>query len=262
MAQLTPERHQSILARLEDGPVTVQVLADRLHVSKETIRRDLDLLESQGSLHRVHGGAVPAGLVSRTETSLHDRLRRHTAQKQRIAEAARGFLPPADGGSMIFDAGTTTEALADLLAAESQVEGKHRYLITNAVPIAQKLSTSPGVQVEILGGSVRGVTGAAVGPDTITALQSRRADVAFIGTNGVDATFGLSTPDSSEAAVKSAHICAARHRVLLADSSKLGQTTLVQFAALTDIDVLITDAEPVADLATALAEAEVQVVVA
>lgn len=262
MAQLTPERHHSILARLKDGPVTVQVLADRLQVSKETIRRDLDLLESQGSLQRVHGGAVPAGSVSRAETSLHDRLGHHTAQKQRIAEAAMRFLPPADGGSMIFDAGTTTEALADLLAVESSLDGHHRYLITNAVPIAQKLSAASGVQVEILGGSIRGVTGAAVGPDTVSALQSRRADVVFIGANGVDAAFGLSTPDSSEAAVKSAHICAARHRVLLADSSKLGQTTLVQFAALNDVDVLITDAEPAAELAAALEEAEVQVVVA
>lgn len=261
MAQLTPERHQSILSRLQHGPVTVQVLADRLQVSKETVRRDLDLLESQGSLYRVHGGAVPTGSESRAEKSLNERLGRHTAQKQRIAQAALSFLPPADGGSMIFDAGTTTEALADLLAQQASPDSHHRYLITNAVPIAQKLSTSPGIHVEILGGSIRGVTGAAVGPDTITALESRRADVVFIGTNGVDSTFGLSTPDSSEAAVKSAQICAARHRILLADSSKLDQTTLVQFAALSDIDVLITDAEPSKDLLNALVEADVQLVI-
>ncbi|TLP77464.1 DeoR/GlpR family DNA-binding transcription regulator [Nesterenkonia sphaerica] len=262
MAQLTPERHDSILARLDEGPVTVQFLADQLQVSKETIRRDLDVLQSQGSLQRVHGGAVPAGAASRVEPTLSDRLGRHTAQKQRIAHTAQQFLPPANGGSMILDAGTTTEALANLVADTSSAEGQQRYLITNAVPIAQRLASCPGAQVEILGGTVRGVTGAAVGSDTVDALARRRADVAFIGTNGVDAAFGLSTPDSAEAAVKAALIRAARHRILLADSSKLGQTTLVQFATLAELDVLITDAEPAPDLAEALTEAEVEVVIA
>lgn len=272
MAQLAHGRHQSILAQLnEAGPVSVQMLAQQLDVTKETIRRDLDQLETQGRLHRVHGGAVPAGSISRAEASLQDRLNQHTQQKQQIAQAALQFLPPATGGSMIIDAGTTTEALADLLAdpaltrahhnaADTHHRPEHRYLITNAVPIAHKLSTSETVDVELIGGSIRGVTGAAVGPDTTTALNSRRADVAFLATNGVDAGFGLSTPDRTEAAVKAAQVAAARRRVLLADSSKLGKTTLTQFATLADIDVLITDASPDDGLATALAEAEVEVV--
>ncbi|GAA1809371.1 DeoR/GlpR family DNA-binding transcription regulator [Nesterenkonia flava] len=246
-----------------EGTVSVQQLADHLGVTRETVRRDLDQLETEGSLRRIHGGAVPSSASSRAESSLQERLSRHAQEKLRIAEAALAFLPPAAGGSMIIDAGTTTEALADLMAPGT-VAGpdSHRFLITNALPIAQKLSSSPGIEVEILGGSIRGITGAAVGAQTATALQRRRADVVFLGTNGVDSTFGLSTPDTAEAAVKTALLEAGRQRVVLADSSKLGRTSLVQFARLEDIDVLITDAAPQGSLAQALTEAEVRVVVA
>lgn len=264
MALLAPERHDRILALLaRDGTVSVQQLADSFAVTRETVRRDLDQLEVDGALRRIHGGAVAASTPSRAESSLQERLARQSEQKLRIAQAALTYLPPETGGSMIIDAGTTTEALAGLLADHPATDsGARRFLLTNALPIAQRLSSASSFDVEILGGSIRGITGAAVGAQTTAALQRRRADVVFLGTNGVDAAFGLSTPDTAEAAVKTALLEAGQQRVLLADSSKLGRTSLVQFARLEDIDVLITDAEPQAALAQALQEAEVDVVVA
>ncbi|GAB3191649.1 DeoR/GlpR family DNA-binding transcription regulator [Nesterenkonia suensis] len=265
MPLLAPERHERILAHLRvHGTVTVQQIAEDLSVTRETVRRDLDQLESAGSLRRVHGGAVPASPSSRTETSWRDRRSSHAEQKQAIARAALELLPPTDTGSLLMDAGTSTEALADLLAEEARdaETAGTRVLITNAVPIAQKLSDVAAVDVEILGGQVRGLTGAVVGDQALDTLSRRRADVAYLGTNGVDATFGLSTPDAAEAAMKSAFIQAARTTVLLADSSKLGRSTLVRFAALKEISVLITDAEPDPTLAEALEAAEVEVIVA
>lgn len=266
MPLLPPERHGRILSLLaRDGSVSVQQLADSLDVTRETVRRDLDQLEAQGSLRRIHGGAVASSSPSRAESSLQERLNHRSAQKQAIAAAALEHLPPEDGGSLIIDAGTTTEALADRLAASPAepvtTSRPHRFLITNAVPIAHKLSNTGTLDVEILGGSIRGITGAAVGQQTVEALSRRRADVAFLGTNGIDAEFGLSTPDTAEAAVKTALIRAARRRVLLVDSSKLGQTSLVRFAGLEELDVLITDAAPQGTLAEALEAAEVDVVV-
>lgn len=265
MPLLAPERHERILVRLRDnGTVSVQDLAEGLKVTRETIRRDLDQLETEGALRRIHGGAVPVTSASRTETSWHERQHRHADQKRAIAQVAMEFIPPAQSGSMIFDAGTTTEALADLLVAQTVQQNGHspsRFLITNAVPIAQKLSDIETIDVEVLGGQVRGLTGAVVGDQALSTLSSRQADIAFIGTNGVDASFGLSTPDTAEAAVKSALIRAARRVVLLADSSKLGKTSLVQFAALRDISTLITDREPTPDLKAALTEAEVSLMV-
>lgn len=265
MALLAPERHDRILARLRSqGTVTVQQIAEELSVTRETVRRDLDQLESSGALRRIHGGAVPASSSSRTETSWRDRRSSRAAQKQAIAEAALDFLPPVGTGSLLMDAGTSTEALADLIAADARDAGPagSRVLITNAVPIAQKLSDVDAVDVEILGGQVRGLTGAVVGEQALETLARRQADVAFLGTNGVDAGFGLSTPDVAEAAMKSALIRAARTSVLLADSSKLGRSTLVRFAELKEISVLITDAEPDPGLRDALDAAEVTVVVA
>ncbi|WP_147103013.1 DeoR/GlpR family DNA-binding transcription regulator [Nesterenkonia populi] len=267
MPLLAAERHGRVRALLtQDGSVSVQQLADTFAVTRETVRRDLDQLEAEGALRRIHGGAVPAASASRTEAPLQERQSRRAEEKRRIAHAALAYLPPAEGGSMIIDAGTTTEALAELLTAPGERSAEdpeeHRFLITNAVPIAAKLSSSPSVDVEILGGSIRGITGAAVGVQTTAALRRRRADVVFLGTNGVEAGFGLSTPDTQEAAVKTELLEAGRQRVVLADSSKLGRSSLVQFARLEDIDVLITDAAPPASLADALAEAEVSVVVA
>lgn len=265
MALLAPERQERILARLRgDGTISVQQIADTLGVTKETIRRDLDHLESEGSLRRVHGGAISLNGPSRAETSWRTRQSSRSAQKRAIAQAALDFLPPTATGSLIMDAGTSTEALADLIAAQPVTEepSASRVLITNALPIAQKLSDVAAVDVEILGGHVRGLTGAIVGEQAIATMGRRRADVAFIGTNGVDAEFGLSTPDAAEAAMKSAMIRAARTSVVLADSSKLAGSTLVQFAELEEFSVLITDTEPDQALREALEIAEVTTLVA
>lgn len=265
MALLAVERRHRILEMLNlNGTVTVERLAEEFGVTRETVRRDLDSLETQGELHRIHGGARTTGAGSRTETPLHDRHGTRSAQKRRIAQAALQFLPPAPGGSIIVDAGSTTEAFADLVALESSAgpAAGNRQLITNALPVAAKLSGIETLELEVLGGRVRGITGAAVGPTTAETLSRRSADVAFIGTNGIDADFGLSTPDAAEAAIKSALIRAARRTILLADSSKLERTSLVQFAHLEEIAILITDAPPSGQLAEALDAAEVSVIVA
>ena len=106
MALLAPERHDRILALLaRDGTVSVQQLADSFAVTRETVRRDLDQLEADGALRRIHGGAVAASTPSRAESSLQERLARQSDQKLRIAQAALAYLPPETGGSMIIDAG-------------------------------------------------------------------------------------------------------------------------------------------------------------
>ncbi|WP_238385309.1 DeoR/GlpR family DNA-binding transcription regulator [Nesterenkonia muleiensis] len=265
MPLLALERRSRILELLsQTSTVTVERLAAEFGVTRETVRRDLDSLETQGALHRVHGGATAAGAAPRTETPLHDRHSTHSAQKRRIAQAALQFLPPSPGGSMIIDAGSTTEAFADMVALETAAGAaeRSRHLLTNALPVAAKLSDVEALDMEVIGGRVRGITGAAVGPTTVETLSRRSADVAFIGTNGVDGPFGLSTPDSAEAAVKTALIRAARRTILLADASKFERTSLVQFARLEEIAILITDAAPPVRLAEALDAAEVSVIVA
>ena len=146
---------------------------------------------------------------------------------------------------MLLDAGTTTARLALMLPRDL-----HLTVVTNAVPIAARLAGSPSVNLHLLPGRVRSTTHAAVGEDTVEALSRLRADVAFIGTNGLSVDHGLSTPDHTEAAAKRAIVASAHKVVVLVDSSKIGREHTVRFAELADVDVVVTDsgADP-ADLA-------------
>ena len=259
------ERQQLISALVaERGRVSVTDLADRFSITSETIRRDLAALEVSGNLRRVHGGAVTSDLLSTREESILERAVQRQVEKLRIANAALALIPQLTTGSVLLDAGSTTETLADLLAQRTPpANGSDELVvITHAIPIADKLSSTQGIALQILGGRVRGLTQAAVGQSTVEAAHKLRPDIAFVGANGIHATFGLSTPDPEEAAVKAAFVTSARRVVALADSSKLDAETLVQFATLKDVDTLITDSEPSAELAAALADAGVDVVIA
>ncbi|MFJ5697464.1 DeoR/GlpR family DNA-binding transcription regulator [Arthrobacter sp. NPDC093139] len=265
------ERQQQIAGLVAaSGRASVTDLAERFRITTETVRRDLAALESAGTVRRVHGGAVSADRFSTTEESILERTIQRQEQKLRIAEAALAFLPQGPSSSIVLDAGSTTEVLADLLSRRSTgtaaSKGADRdqelVVITHAVPIAAKLASTPGIALQILGGRVRGLTKAAVGQATVDAAHKLRPDIAFVGTNGIHASFGLSTPDPEEAAVKAAFVHSARRIVVLADSSKLDAETLVQFASLKDLDTVITDRKPSRELAAALADAGVEVVIA
>jgi DeoR family fructose operon transcriptional repressor len=249
------EQIERLLA--ENGRVSVLELAERFDVTTETVRRDLDRLESAGALRRVHGGAVPKERASTREPSLAERLERHGSAKTAIARRAVDALGEGFQGSILLDAGTTTGAVAAELAPRL---GRERIeVVTHSLTLAHTLSSVPGASLTLIGGRVRGLTAAAVGAETVAAISALRPDVAFVGTNGVSAEFGLSTPDPDEAAVKTAIVRAARRVVVVADADKLGSELLVRFASLADIDVLVTDAAPDAGLASALADAQVEV---
>ncbi|MUK01184.1 DeoR family transcriptional regulator [Vibrio cholerae] len=239
-----------------DGRVTVSGLSSRFGITKETVRRDLALLENDGILRRVHGGAIAGSGPTTEEPSLSSRASRHSPEKKRIARAALSLAPAA--GAVVLDAGSTTGALAELLVEESRAG---LLVVTHSVPIAALISGAE-LGVELVGGRVRALTSAAVGSSTAAHFARLRTDIAFVGANGLAAGFGLSTPDADEAAVKTAIVRSARRVVLLIDSSKFDEETLVSFAHLEDIDVLVTDRAPGHPLATALSDADVEVIVA
>lgn len=216
------------------GRVDVAMLATKFEVTMETVRRDLTALERQGLLRRVHGGAIPLERLG-FEPPLAARNAVMVAEKERIAKAALAELP--DEGSILLDAGTTTARLSELLPTDREL-----IVVTNGLPIAMALSTWSNLTVFIIGGRVRGVTQAAVGEWSMAPLSDIVIDVAFIGTNGVSVERGLTTADTTEAAVKRAMMSAARRTVVLADHSKIGTDHFTRFGDLSDVDVLITDA--------------------
>ncbi|MCL3789484.1 DeoR/GlpR family DNA-binding transcription regulator, partial [Actinomyces sp. 187325] len=238
------QRHQAIIdAVARDGRVAVVDLAADHGVTVETIRRDLTALDRAGALRKVHGGAIAATSLTLPETAVAEREHHAAPAKQAIASAAltalldRGLLP--SDTTLILDAGTSVGALARILP-----EGLALTVITSSVLTAARLAGRDGLTVRVLGGQVRGITQAAVGPEALAALTPLRVDLAILGTNGLTAEHGLSTPDPDEAAVKTAMVRAARRVVVLADATKTGQEHLVSFADLSDVDLLVTDAPP------------------
>jgi DeoR family fructose operon transcriptional repressor len=231
---LPHERHFRILEQARShSRVEVSALAADLEVTTETIRRDLALLERQGQLRRVHGGAVHVQRLG-YEPTVTARKLQQAEEKARIGRAARDLLP--DGGSILVDSGTTCLELVRHLPADLAIS-----VVTNSLQASALLAELPQVDLLFLGGRIRDVTGAGVGAWTISALASVHVDVAFVGANGLTPEHGLTTPDQAEAEVKKAMVGAGARVVCLADHTKVGRTQLCRFAELQRVDVLVTD---------------------
>lgn len=243
-----------------EGRVNVTELAQKFGVTAETIRRDLAALNRDGVIQRVHGGAVASQSYLTTEFPLDTRFRSASSAKSAIARAALAFLPDHPEGGIFLDSGTTIHALASIIATHPHASSWQ--IVTNSIPIALDLSAAQLPHVQLLGGSVRAITQAVVGPTALRSLALLRADVAFIGTNALSVEHGLSTADAQEAAIKSAMVTNARTVVVLCDSSKLGNDYLVSFAPLDDVDVVITDDAAPQSILDELAQHGVEVILA
>ena len=168
------ERQQRILTEARRaGRVEVSTLSELLDVTPETVRRDLTALERRGSLRRVHGGAIPVERLE-LEPTMAARTTRLTAEKRRIAARALDELPRE--GTVLLDSGTTTLALVELLPPDIDLT-----VVTNSIAAASVLVTHPGVELYLIGGRVRGRTGATVGDWATAALDGVVVDVAFMG---------------------------------------------------------------------------------
>lgn len=240
-----PERQQRILEKARaQGRVEVLALSEDLAVTTETVRRDLTALERRGVLRRVHGGALPVERLE-VEPPLTTRTSQNSEAKRRIAARALDELPAE--GTVLLDGGSTTRALAELVPDRPGLT-----VVTNSIDAAAILQGHSHTDLYVLGGRVRGRTGACVGDWLTSALAEVTVDVALIGANGFSPTRGMTTPDQTEAVAKRAMVGAARRAVVLADATKAGDDHFHRFADTTSIDLLITDAALDADTATEL----------
>ncbi|WP_243029017.1 DeoR/GlpR family DNA-binding transcription regulator [Thermus albus] len=227
LAQLRRQNLLDLLRR--HGGLSTQELAHRLGVSPATVRRDLALLARLGLLHRDHGGAY----LPETEPPYALKVRQNPRVKEAIAR--RALAEVAEGSTLILDSGTTTLALARLLA------GRRVRVVALDVPIAQALAQGE-TEVWLPGGRVRNGFYSLVGPWAEEALGGVRADVFFLGADAFDAD-GVTNHTFEEAAVKRKAMAVSRRTVLLADRSKWGRKAPAFVTPLGAIDLVITDLE-------------------
>lgn len=228
------ERWREILGILaEHGRIRVGNLAELLNVSEATVRRDLEAMQAQGMLQRTHGGAMLPRPTA-FEVSFDESQSRALAEKHAIGQRAAGLVQ--EGETIIIESGSTTLEMARCLGHLQRLT-----VLTNSLAISKELSANDGIEIMVLGGTLRRQSASLVGPWVSEILHSVRVDKAFLGANGLSAEFGISAPNVFTAETRKAMIAAARMRVALADHSKLGIETLYRVAPLDALDILVTD---------------------
>lgn len=231
-------RRKQILEELQaKGGVRLTELSDAFAVSEMTIRRDLDALEHEGLIERVHGGAVISQRGTE-EPGFEQKVLWEQPEKTAIALRAAALVRP--GSAVALSAGTTTWALARQLAL-ARVE--RITVVTNSISAWQELqrAPSPGTTVILTGGEFRTPSGALVGPTADAAIRSLYFDLLFLGVHGLDPVAGLTTPNISEAETNRTFIGRCRRLVVVADHTKWRTAALCTMAALSHVDTLVSD---------------------
>jgi DeoR/GlpR family transcriptional regulator of sugar metabolism len=233
---LARQRQALILDRVRQvGAVRVADLVREFEVSDMTVRRDLEVLQEQGLLEKVHGGATARSRFASYEPGFAAKAALLQAEKAAIAAEAVRMVQP--GMAVAISAGTTTYALAGLVADVAGVT-----VVTNSIQVADVLNrTGRRDQTVILTGGIRTPSEALVGPFAIAQLRTVHLDIVFMGVHGMDDKAGFTCPNLMEAETDRALIDAGRRLVVLADHSKWGVVGIASIARLDQADVLITD---------------------
>ena len=200
-----------------DKFVRLDDLVSLLDTSESTVRRDLDELESERKLHRVHGGAeLPHSLQE--EFTNQQKSIKNIQEKMQVARKAASLISNDD---VIFvDAGTTNELLLGYLNQDNLT------VVTNSIHHAAKL-VDKNIQTIIIGGHVKKSTDASIGAVAYEQIKQLNFDKAFLGINGIDEEF-LTTPDMEEAVIKKTVIKNARKSYIVTDSSKIGRVSFAK----------------------------------
>lgn len=241
------------------GFVRVRSLAKKFQVSEVTIRADLEALAAGHALQRVHGGAVPGLRSGAHERPFEKALLHFADEKRRIGYAAAALVDSYQ--AVLLDSGTTTTAVARALLHREELEDV--VVITNALNIALELEPAhPRLTVVVTGGTLRPVQHSLVAPLADLVLDRIRADVAFIGCNGICAQNGVTNLSLPDADMKRRFLQAAARTVIVADSSKVGATQVSRVSPIDKVDGLVTGVEADRAELAAIADHRVQIVTA
>lgn len=229
-------RQQIIIDELnEQNFIKVNDLYKKLNVSAVTIRKDLQYLENKGLLYRTHGGASKQSLYA-YEKNINEKEFVQVAQKQKIAKAALQFINDHD--FIILASGTSVYYLAKIISGYEKLT-----VVTSALRVCIELSNDPFTEVIQLGGDLRKSSLSVIGTIAELELKKFSCNKLFIGIDGIDWDFGLSTSNSAEAHLNKVMIDSAEKVIVLADSTKINKRGFGKICDLDKVDVLITDSE-------------------
>jgi len=251
----TKKRREEILQLLaQQGNLQVSSLVSRFGVSAVTIRTDLGVLEQQGLIHRSHGGAALKGNLP-PEQHIHQKDAINTPLKERIGAAAARLVEAGD--NIIIDSGTTTLHMARHLRGLERVA-----VMTNGLNIAWALADTEGIELMLTGGRLRKQSLSIQGAQAEACLDNYGFDKLFLGVDGLDLQFGLSTYHEAEASLNQKMVARAKKVIVLSDASKFGRISLHRIAQLDQVDMVITDDGISAEYSEGLQRLGIEVIVA
>ena len=252
---ITLDRRVKIMDTLErEGQVKVSDLSQTFGVSEVTIRNDLAQLEEKGLLVRTRGGGMKAQRVA-IDYQLHEKAKRYLKEKQAIGKAAAGLIK--DNDTIIIDSGTTTQELAKQLNHINNLT-----VITNALNIAGQIVNEEDIKVIMLGGLLRHKSLSLIGPVAETSLKNYFCDKLFIGVDGIDSQYGITTPNIEEAHLNRQMIDISKEVIVLTDSSKFSRRSFAHIAGIDRIDTVVTDSNIPAEELKNLQNAGINVIIA
>lgn len=257
MPQNAHQRRLKITHQVQEhGTVRVADLMRAFRVTDTSIRRDLEILESQGRLRRIHGGAV-APARSQAPLLFQAKARENPQEKKRIGAAAAQLVRA--GESILLDSGSTVLEVA--LHLPSHIEGPTPLtVVTNSLPVITELQIWNSIHLNLLGGILLPDFQATVGPQTIANLRRVQVDRAFIGCDGLSLSHGLTTPHMLIAEVGRVMAEVAHEVIAVADSSKLGRIGFTPIVPLKQVQKLITDSGAPAALLDEIRAAGIEVI--
>ncbi|TQI66620.1 DeoR family transcriptional regulator [Clostridium sp. KNHs216] len=230
------KRIEEIKAYIYDNKtVTLDQICEKFKVSKSTLRRDLDEILMESDIKKIYGGVT--AIPKRELTSFEERNISNSAAKEQIAAAAAELVE--DGDIAFIDSGTTTLHIVDYIRDKKKIT-----ILTNNVEIILRAIPYDNINIISLSGTLNRKTLSFTGTSSAQVLQNYNISKAFMATTGFSIANGVTNSSPSESDIKRMAVKRSQQVYLLADSSKFGAVSLITYCDLSQVNVLITEAEP------------------